>query len=52
MTQLQSTKSINNLKERAIKNGGYSNVKFKSKIISACEEHLSLFGVDLMPKHI
>jgi len=50
MSQLDSTKAINNLKIKAIKNGGY--YKFRMKIIASCEKHLELFGVDLTPKHL
>lgn len=49
-TQLESTKHINNLKVKAIRNGGYK--KFSSKITEACIIHLELFGVDLTPKQL
>lgn len=49
-TQLESTKHINNLKVKAIRNGGYK--KFSSKITEACRIHLELFGVDLTPKQL
>jgi hypothetical protein len=50
MTRLESTKSINNLKVKAIRNGGF--VKFKNQILDACAKHKELFGIDLTPKHL
>lgn len=50
MDRLDSTKKINALKIKAIRNGGYA--KFKEKIKAACEEHSAKFGVDLLPKQL
>lgn len=50
MTSLESTKAINKLKVKAIRNGGY--LKFKKEILDACAKHKSLFGSDLTPKHL
>lgn len=50
MTQLESTKEINDLKAKAIKNGGYA--KFKTQILIACSKHKELFGTDLTPLHL
>jgi hypothetical protein len=50
MTQLQSTKAINDLKSKAIKKGGYSNLK--DQILTACAKHKETFGTDLTPKHL
>lgn len=50
MTRLQSTKTINNLKIKAIRNGGY--IRFKKQILEACSKHKELFGIDLTPKHL
>ena len=50
MSNLESTKAINKLKLRAIKNGGYA--KHATKIMKACELHLSTFGVDHRPKQL
>lgn len=49
-TELESTKSINALKAKAIKKGGYHTLR--SQIVDACEKHLHLFGKDLRPKHL
>ena len=49
-TQLQSTKAINTLKVKAIKNGGYD--KFKNQILDACAKHKEMFGTDLTPKQL
>jgi|TARA_R110000823_G_scaffold188979_1_gene320921 hypothetical protein len=49
MTQLQSTKNLNSLKLKAIKNGGYA--KHRNIILLACEAHKAAFGVDLTPKN-
>ena len=49
-TQLKSTKAINSLKVKAIRNGGYT--KFKNQILEACAKHKELFGTDLTPKHL
>ena len=49
-TQLESTKNINNLKVKAIRNGGYK--KFSCEIIKACKLHLELFGINLTPKQL
>mgnify|MGYP003647164035 CR=1 FL=1 len=46
-TRLESTKAINQLKVRAIKNGGYA--KHMTKIIAACTAHKAAFGIDLTP---
>ena len=48
--QLQSTKAINTLKVKAIRNGSYA--KFKNQIIEACSKHKELFGTDLTPKQL
>lgn len=48
--QLKSTKAINSLKLRAIKNGGYK--KHATKIIEACALHKKLFNIDLTPKQL
>lgn len=45
--ELESTKKINALKLKAIKQGGYD--KFKNIIIEACLIHKSKFGKDLTP---
>lgn len=50
MTRLESTKAINNLKIKAIRNGGYA--KFKTEILNMCAKHFELFGSDLTPKHL
>lgn len=50
MTRLESTKAINTLKNKAIRKGGY--LKFKNAILTACQIHLDLYGVDLTPKHL
>ena len=50
MTRLQSTKNINSLKLKAIRNGGYK--KHAKKIIEACNKHKDIFGIDLTPQHI
>ena len=50
MSNLESTKAINKLKLRAIKNGGYA--KHSAKIMKACELHLATFGVDHRPKQL
>ncbi|MES2240459.1 MAG: hypothetical protein V4497_09410 [Bacteroidota bacterium] len=46
-TQLESTKAINNLKAKAIKNGGYD--KFRNQILESCAKHNQLFGTDYTP---
>jgi len=48
MTQLESTIQLNNLKQSAIKKGGYQ--KHAKAILEACSEHLNKFGVDHTPK--
>ena len=48
--QLNSTKSINTLKLKAIKKGGYK--KFKTEILDACKLHFEMFGTDLTPKQL
>ncbi len=48
--QLESTKSINTLKVKAIRSGGYA--KFKNQILEACAKHKELFGTDLTPKNL
>ena len=50
MNRLESTKAINQLKLRAIKNGGYT--KYSKQILKACEAHLEIFGYDLTPKQL
>lgn len=50
ITQLQSTKTINSLKSKAIKKGCYA--KFKIQMLGACELHFEMFGIDLTPKHL
>ena len=50
MKRLQSTKNINSLKLKAIRNGGYK--KHAKKIIEACNKHKDIFGIDLTPQHI
>jgi hypothetical protein len=49
-TQLQSTKAINTLKVKSIRNGGYT--KYKKQILDACKKHKELFGIDLTPKQL
>ena len=49
-TQLESTKAINSLKVKAIRNGGYK--RFKTQILEACAKHKELFGSDLTPLHL
>jgi len=49
-TKLESTKTINSLKAKAIKNGGYA--KFRTQILNACAKHKELFGNDLTPLHL
>lgn len=49
-TQLESTKSINSLKSKAIKKGGYA--KYKDAILLACANHKEMFGTDLTPKRL
>lgn len=50
MNELQSTKQINSLKVKAIRNGGFS--KYKDQIIEKCKQHFEAFGIDLTPKHL
>ena len=50
MTRLKSTKEINKLKLRSIKNGGYK--RNASKIIKACTNHMEAFGIDLLPQQL
>lgn len=45
--KLRSAKAINDLKLKAIDNGGYE--KFKTQIINACEKHKEKYGIDLTP---
>ncbi len=47
---LESTKNINRIKLRAIKNGGYA--KHSKKIIEACALHLEAYGMDLTPQQL
>lgn len=48
--QLQSTKAINSIKVRAIKQGGYNTNR--EAIIEACNLHKELYNVDLTPKQL
>lgn len=50
MTQLESTKYINDLKLKAIKKGGYH--KLEKEIRLECKRHLDRFNVDLMPNQL
>ncbi len=50
MSALKSLKRINELKAKAIKNGGYE--KFKNQLSTLCELHRAEFGVDFYPKHL
>ena len=50
MTRLESTIQLNNLKQTAIKKGGYK--KHSKAIIDACRKHFERFGVDHTPKQL
>ena len=50
MNRLESTKAINKLKLRAIKNGGYT--KYSKQILRACATHLEAYGNDLTPQQL
>ena len=50
MNRLESTKAINKLKIKAIKNGGYT--KYSKQILKACDLHSEVYGNDLTPKQL
>jgi hypothetical protein len=50
MSELESLKQLNSLKELAINDGGYE--KHRTMILLACELHKEKFGKDYTPKQL